>query len=65
VQTWHRVSGPSLPQYCSCGWPVNWDYVSCIEERPSGGEAVCQRMASQSKEGHQAGKKMLIHERQE
>jgi hypothetical protein len=60
VQTWHMVPGPSLPQYCSCGQPMCWDYVSCIEEFPLGGEVVCQKMASQSEEGHQAGKKMLL-----
>jgi hypothetical protein len=37
-----------------------WDYVLCIEEHPSGGEVVHQNMASQSEEGHQAGKKMLL-----
>jgi hypothetical protein len=58
-------SGPSLPQYCSCGWPMCLDYVSFFEEFPSGGEVVCQKMASQFEEGHQDGKKMLAHAQQE
>jgi hypothetical protein len=59
------VPRPSIPQYFSCGWPMNLDYVPCIEEFPSGGKAVCQRMDSQYQEGHWDEKNMLTHEQQE
>jgi hypothetical protein len=45
-------AGINIPQYCSCGQPMCWGYVSYVEELPSGGEAVHQEMASLSREGH-------------
>jgi hypothetical protein len=40
-------------------WPVCWDYASCVEEHPSGGELVRQNMTSQYEETHQI--RMMIN----
>jgi len=59
------VPEPSLPQYCNCGKPMNWYYVSFVKEIPSRVKAKCQMMASLSEEGHPDGNKMLAHEQHE
>jgi hypothetical protein len=60
VQTWYMVPRPSLPQYCSFGWPMCWDYASFIKECNSGSKVVHQNMASQYEEGQQVGNKIFI-----
>jgi hypothetical protein len=42
-----------------------WHQMKSIVTKYGGGEVVCQNMASQFEEGHQAGKKMLSHGQQD